>query len=237
MICIKQNDLCLLSLFLNKIANVEYGLFEFIISFYCNIEPKYTRYIIKYLHIYYRFNSYNSLVNTIKEINTILKIKTKLSHNLTETTILNGILKIVGSQSIINNIEINYKYMPIYFRSISDMIINDDFFIIDIKTNYNNKQIIIINPSYEYCWTKDYYVEESLRYSQVRLIDIQNTFKFRKKSMLKKNSRYHPKFNIIKNIEYSTIRFFGLSTYYYWNKIEINNKLEKKKYINSISFC
>ena len=226
-----------LYLFLNKIANIEHGLFELILSFYCNIEPKNVSKIINFLYLKYRFKNYNILSKTINQINKILKIKTKYNHQLHQKDLLNGILRVINPRLIIEDLTITYNFIPTYFQSLTDIIINDDYFVIDITTNNNMKLRVIVNPSYEYCWIQNYTVLESLKYAQIRLIDIQNSFKFRKKDALKKYSRYHPKFNILKNIELSTIRFFGLSTYYFWDDVEKNIILNKHNYCNQFSIC
>lgn len=233
----KKLDLCLLSMFLSKIHNIEYGLFEIIVSFYCNIDPSHTKYIIDYLHLYYRFVDYQSITNFIIEANHIMKVKTKLSHNLTKKSLINGILKMITPNYKINSINISYNYIPNNYNYLNDIIINDDFFIIDIKTESNMKLRLIINPSYEYCWIQNYEIIDSIRYSQIKLIDIKNSFTYRKSKAYKRYSRYHPLSSVIKNIELNTIRFFGLSTYYFWDSNEISKKMEKLGFVNQISLC
>lgn len=231
----KNYDLCLLTMFLSKINSIEYGLFEIIVSFYCNIPPSHTKHVLNYLHIYYRFINYQSITNFIVQVNNILKIKTKLSHTLTKYSIINGILRMVTPNHKINSINISYNYIPSNY--LNDIIVNDDFFIIDIKTESSIKLKIIINPSYEYCWIQNYEIIDSIRYSQIKLIDIRNSYNYRKSKAYKRYSRYHPLSSIIKNIELSTIRFFGISTYFFWNNNEISKKMEKLGFVNQISLC
>ena len=227
----------LLYLFLNKINNIEHGLFRIILSFYYEILPKDIKHILNYIDIGKRFNSGTILVDTIKKIESILIKKTVLPHNLTTNTILYGILRSIIKGRIIKYVSISYECICKYTNNVNEYVIDYDFFIIDVFTTDISRYRIIINPSYEYVWGRDYYLIESQKYTRIRLIDLHWCFKYRKTDKINKYSRFHHKHNLIKQIQDSTIRFFGLSTYYYWKNIEINRNANKLNYESTISLC
>ena len=228
---------CSINLLLKKINLYEPSLFDVIISFYFNIKLSDVKYIFKYMDISHRFKKGVNFVQVIKEVNNLLKNKTIHPHNLTESTIIKGILKSTLKGRIIEKITTKYEYICRYESETLDFVKNYDFFIIDVFTTKKGSFRIYINPSYEYCYIQDYYTLKSNRYYATRLSDLYWIFKHRKSQAVKKYSRLNYKHGILKNIQDNTIKFFGLSTYYFWNQIEKERKLNHNNIILQQSIC
>ena len=228
---------CSLKLLLNKINNYESSLINLIVSFYFNILVSDVKYVFKYLPISHRFKKGTNFVDVVKEIKNLLKNKTIIPHNLSEETLINGILKSTLKGRIIDKINARYEYISKYDYETLDFVKNYDFFIIDVTTTKKGKFRIYINPSFEYCYIQDYYIIKSNRYHSTRLSDLYWIFNNRQRHSVKLYSRLNYKHAILKNIQENTIKFFGLSTYYFWDHIEKERILNQNNGTQNYSLC
>ena len=233
----KNYACCSLSYLLKKINNYESHLVDLIISFYFNILVSDVKHIYKYLDLSYRFKKGVNFVKVIKEIKKLLRIQTILPHYLSERTLLNGILKSTLKGRIIDRIETKYEYICRYDTAKQDFIKNYDFFMIDVYTTKKGNFRIYINPTYEFCYIQDYYIIKSNRYYCTKLSELYWIFNNRNSCALKQYSRLNYKHGILKNIQDNTIKFFGLSTYYFWNSIKKERMLNQNNIILQQSIC